>query len=49
VRERLEDVLAVSRFLEEEYPALIARFEARRGEPARGRRKGPAGQRAGRT
>jgi hypothetical protein len=30
VRERLEDVLDVSRFLEAEYPALIARFEAGR-------------------
>ena len=49
VRERLEDVLAVSRFLEEEYPALLARFQAHRGEPAGGRRKGPAGEPAGRT
>jgi hypothetical protein len=49
VRERLEDVLDVSRFLEAEYPALIARFEARRDAKAGARREGPAGGRAGRA
>jgi DNA-binding MarR family transcriptional regulator len=48
VRERLEDVLDVSVFLEAEYPALIARFEARRDARAGARREGPAGGRDGR-
>jgi DNA-binding MarR family transcriptional regulator len=48
VRERLEDVLDVSLFLEEEYPALIARFEARRDEKAGAQRESPAGGRDGR-
>jgi DNA-binding transcriptional regulator GbsR (MarR family) len=37
VRERLEDVRDVSVFLEREYPALLARFEARRNGRARRR------------
>ena len=37
LRERLEDVLDVSVFLEREYPALIARFEAGRGGSVRRR------------
>jgi DNA-binding transcriptional regulator GbsR (MarR family) len=37
VRERLEDVRDVSVFLEREYPALIARFEAGRNGGARRR------------
>jgi hypothetical protein len=49
-RERLQDVLAVSLFLEEEYPALIARFETRRDAAAAkstkagGRRPSPTGR-----